>query len=109
MQAAIVAVIVAVAVAYATWKLMPRAVRVRLATGLVGWARRRGRLDDDAAARLARRMTAGGCGSCDSCGTCSPKDAAASDASVLRYRPGAADGEGGRDRARAPSNEARIP
>ena len=87
MQAATIAVIVALAAVYATWKLMPRAVRARLASRVVGWARRRGRLSEDDAALLSRRLNAGGCGSCDSCGSCSPKDAAASDASVIRHLP----------------------
>ena len=87
MQTAIVAVIVALAAVYATWKLMPRAVRARIASGVVGLARRRGRLSEGDAERLSRRLNAGGCGSCDSCGSCRPKDAAATDASVMRHLP----------------------
>jgi hypothetical protein len=87
MQAAAVAVIVALAAVYATWKLMPRALRARLASGVVGWARRRGRLTEDGATLLSRRLNAGGCGSCDSCGSCGPKDAAASEASAMRFLP----------------------
>ena len=101
MQAVAVAVIVALAAVYATWKLMPRAIRARLASGVVGWARLRGRLSEDDAALLSRRLTAGGCGSCDSCGSCGPKDAAASDASVMRYLPHASSGEPDPDRSPA--------
>jgi hypothetical protein len=81
--------IVALAAGYATWKLMPRALRARLAQATVGWAQRRGRLSDEQAAALARRLTASGCGQCDSCGTCGPAPAppAPSDASVLRFTP----------------------
>ena len=88
MQQAAVFVIVAVAGLYAAWKLMPRALRVRLTQVGIGWARRRGRLSDDEAAALARRLTASGCGSCDSCGSCSTTPAVTPDASVLRFEPG---------------------
>jgi hypothetical protein len=88
MQQAVVFAIVAVAGLYAAWKLMPRALRVRLTQVGVGWARRRGRLSDDEAAALARRLTASGCGSCESCGSCATPPAVAPDASVLRYAPG---------------------
>ena len=87
MQDIAVFVIVALAAGYAAWKLMPRALRVRLAQATVGWAQRRGRLSDQHAAALARRLTAGGCGQCDSCGTCGPAPgpAAPPDTSVLRF------------------------
>ena len=80
-------VIVALAATYAAWKLMPRALRGRLAQATVGWAQRRGRLSDQRAAALARRLTASGCGHCDSCGTCGPAPgpAAPPDVSVLRF------------------------
>ena len=39
-------VIVALAAIYAAWKLMPRALRARLAQATVGWVQRRGRLSD---------------------------------------------------------------
>jgi len=90
MQEIAVFVIVALAVIYAAWKLMPRALRVRLAQATVGWAQRRGKLSDQEAAALARRLTASGCGDCDSCGTCGPTSdpAAASNESVLRFTQG---------------------
>jgi hypothetical protein len=74
MQEIAVFVIVALAAICAAWKLMPRALRVRLAQAMVGWARRRGRLSDHEAIALARRLTASGCGSCESCGACGPPD-----------------------------------
>ena len=87
MQQATVFLIVALAGLYAAWKLMPRALRARLARAGVGWARRRGRLSEDKAAALTRRLTASGCGSCDSCGSCAGAPAAAPDAPVLRIVP----------------------
>ena len=87
MQQAVVFVIVAVAGLYAAWKLMPRALRVLLTRAGVGWARRRGRLSDDEAAALARRLTASGCSSCDSCGSCAQVPTAAQEISVLRIVP----------------------
>jgi len=87
MQQAAVFVIVAVAGLYAAWKLMPRALRARLAQGIVRWGRRRGRLSDEEATVLARRLTASGCGSCDSCGTCATAPGVTPDASVLRFVP----------------------
>jgi hypothetical protein len=87
MQEIAVFVIVALAAVYAAWKLMPRALRVRLAQATVGWARRRERLSDHQAAALARRLTASGCGSCQSCGACGPEPGAAPDAAVLRLVP----------------------
>jgi hypothetical protein len=87
MEQAAVFVIVALAGLYASWKLMPRALRARLAQAGVGWARRRGRLSGDEAAALTRRLTASGCGSCDSCGSCVTKPGAAPDTSVLRIVP----------------------
>jgi hypothetical protein len=87
MEQAAVFVIVAMAGLYAAWKLMPRALRARLTRAGVGWARRRGRLSDDEAAALARRLSASGCGSCDSCGSCASAPPVAPDASVLRIVP----------------------
>ncbi|MBK8740444.1 MAG: hypothetical protein IPM02_13365 [Betaproteobacteria bacterium] len=84
-----VGVIVALAALYATWKLLPRGLRVRLAQAVAGRARRGGWLDPGAAATLARRLAAGGCGSCDSCGTCAPESLAAQDATVVRFTQGA--------------------
>jgi len=86
-QEAVVFAIVALAAAYAAWRLMPRVLRGRLAHAMAGFARRRGRLSDRDAAALARRLTASGCGSCDSCGPCGPEPAAAPNVSVLRQVP----------------------
>jgi hypothetical protein len=72
MQEIAVFVMVALATLYALWKFMPRGLRARLAGATAGWARRRGRLTDDGAAALARRLTAGGCGNCKSCRACAP-------------------------------------
>ena len=81
-------VIVALAAAYAIWKLMPRALRVRLTQKIVGIARRRGQLSERDAAALAKRLTASGCGSCDTCGTCAPAPKAAPDNAAIRFVPG---------------------
>jgi len=91
MQEIAALVIVAFAATYAAWKLMPRALRARLAQATVVWARRRGRLSDDQAVALSRRLTASGCGSCDSCRTCGPERAP--DASSLRFVQGPARNE----------------
>lgn len=91
MQELAVFLIVLLAAAYATWKLMPRALRVRFAQSVVARARRDGRMSDREAAALARKLTASGCGSCDTCGTCGPEPAAAPavkrDAVLLRFPP----------------------
>jgi hypothetical protein len=86
MQTVTVAIIVVLAACYATWRLLPRAVRAGLASRLVGFLRGRGRLSDDEAVALSRRMTGGGCGNCDSRGSCSRQDVAPPAASVLRQR-----------------------
>ena len=83
--------LVALAALYAAWKLMPRALRVRAAQALTGWARRRGRLSEREAAALQRRLTASGCGDCESCGTCRP--AAAPDAAAVPIVPGRSGGK----------------
>lgn len=89
MQTIAVVVIVTLAASYSTWKLMPRAWRARGAQAIIGWVRRNGRLADDTAADLARRLTASGCGSCDSCGACAPKhDERAPGPSVVVRRAG---------------------
>ena len=85
LQQIVVFAIVAVAAAYAGWKLMPRALRARLAQASVGWARRRGKLSDAYAAALAQRLTASGCGACDSCGACAPSPKATSAPAPLQY------------------------
>jgi hypothetical protein len=98
MQGVIVAVIVVLAACYATWTLMPRSVRARLASRVVGFARARGRLSDDEAIALSRRIIGGGCGNCDSRGSCSRKEPAPSP--VLRHLPGPAHDECAADAAR---------
>ena len=65
-------VIVGLAASYAAWKLMPRALRARLAYATAGWVQRRGRLSDTDAAALVSRLTGSGCGDCKSCGSCGP-------------------------------------
>ena len=87
MQTVTVAIIVVLAACYATWRLLPQSIRAGLASRLVGFLRARGRLSDDEAIALSRRMTGGGCGNCDSRGSCSRKDPAPSPASVLRHLP----------------------
>lgn len=88
---------VALAAVYAVWKFMPRALRGRLAQVTVGWARRRGRLSDDGAAALSRRLTASGCGTCESCRACGPDVAAtpgtgsAPEGAVVHFVPGPAE------------------
>ncbi|MEO8506973.1 MAG: DUF6587 family protein [Betaproteobacteria bacterium] len=89
MQTIAVVVMVTLAAIYSAWKLMPRTWRARGAQALIGWVRRHGRLADDTAADLARRLTASGCGSCESCGACAPKpDERAPGPSVVVRRPG---------------------
>ena len=89
LQQIAVGVIVALAALYATWKLLPRGLRARLAQAVARRARRGGWLDPAEEASLARRLAAGGCGSCDSCGTCAPESLAAQDATVVRFAQGA--------------------
>jgi hypothetical protein len=93
LQQVAVFAIVALASVYAVWKLMPRALRARLAHAMLGWAQRRGRLSGENVAALEQRLTASGCGSCDSCGNCGTGPAAASDESVVRFVQDAAQGE----------------
>lgn len=93
MQTIAVVVMVTLAAIYSAWKLMPRAWRARGAQAIIGWGRRNGRLSDDAAADLARHLTATGCGSCDSCGACAPKPGErARSPSVVVRRPGESTG-----------------
>jgi len=87
MQAVTVAVIVALAAAYATWRLLPQSVRVPLVSRVVRFMRARGRLSHHEAIALSRRMIGGGCSNCDSVGSCSRKDLSTSRASVLRHVP----------------------
>ena len=87
MQTIAVFAIVALAAAYATWKLLPRALKGRLAEQVVRSARRRAGLSDRAAAALSQRLNRGGCGSCDACDTGGAKAAAAAGAAVVRHLP----------------------
>jgi hypothetical protein len=84
MQEFAVFVIVGLAASYAAWKLMPNALRARLVQATVGWMQRGGRLSDQDAATLARRLTGSDCGNCKSCGP-AEKSTGTSDASVLRF------------------------
>ena len=99
MQTLTVAIIVVLAACYATWRLLPQSVRASLASRLVGFLRARGRLSDDEAIALSRRMTVGGCGNCDSRGSCSRQDLAPPAASVLRHLPAPARDECAADAA----------
>ena len=70
MEQVLVAVIVVLAFAYATWTMMPRALRTRIAFAVVGLCRRAG-WGGAGAARLAERISASpGCTSCESCKGC---------------------------------------
>jgi hypothetical protein len=85
-QQIVVFAIVALAFGYASWKLMPRAWRTRLAQSAVRWMQGRG-LSQAGATALERRLSTSGCGECDSCGTCGTAagPASASDVSVVRF------------------------
>jgi len=89
MQEAAVLVIVALAAGYAAWRLMPRALRIRLARTVISRARRRWGFSDRDAAAIEPRLASGGCGSCGSCGGCPPGPVARSDSAALRYVPDA--------------------
>ena len=65
---AIVFVIVAVATAYAAWRVLPGGVRQGLAGSLARWMQRHGQWS--AAERLQMHLTGKACGACDSCGGC---------------------------------------
>jgi hypothetical protein len=90
MQEGAVFVIVALAAGYAASRLMPRALRIRLARTIVSRARRRWGFSDRGSAAIERHLSSGGCGSCDSCGGCPPGPAAGSGSAALRYVPDAA-------------------
>jgi hypothetical protein len=69
-QSLVVFVIVAIAVAYASVKLMPGPWRRRLAAGAAVFAKRSG-ASDVLARRVEAKLSSGGaCGSCDSCKAC---------------------------------------
>jgi hypothetical protein len=99
MQALTVAVIVPLAACYATWRLLPQSVRAGVVSRVVGFLRARGRLSDDEAIALSRRMTGGGCGNCDSRGSCARKQPVLPPASVLRHLPASPRGECAADAA----------
>ncbi len=65
--------IVAIAAAYAAWKLLPSALTRRLASAFVvrarGWGVSNTRLD-----RWQRRVATKACGACDACNGCAPTD-----------------------------------
>ena len=72
MEQVLVSVIVVLAFAYATWTMMPRALRTRMAVAVIGLCRRAG-WERAGAARLAERITTSpGCTSCESCNGCQP-------------------------------------
>ena len=70
MQAVVTFSIVALASAYAMLRFMPKAWRLRLASGAAGLTTRIG-LSDGAARRVEAKLSSGGaCGSCDTCKSC---------------------------------------
>lgn len=70
MEQVLVAVIVVLAFAYATWTMMPRALRTRIAVAVMGLCRRAG-WEGSGAARLAARISASpGCTNCETCKGC---------------------------------------
>ena len=70
MEQVLVSVIVVLAFAYATWTMMPRALRTRIAVAVVGLCRRVG-WKGSGAARLAEQITSSpGCTSCETCKGC---------------------------------------
>lgn len=70
MEQILVLVIVFLAIAYATWTIMPQALRKGTATAVMGLCRRCG-WEGPGAARLAERISARpGCTSCESCKGC---------------------------------------
>lgn len=72
MDQVLVAVIVVLAFAYATWTMVPRALRTRIAVVVMGLCRRAG-WEGAGAARLAERITTSpGCTGCESCKGCHP-------------------------------------
>ena len=87
MQELAVFVIVGLAAFYAAYKLMPRAMRARLALATAGWAQRRGPLSDHDAAALASRLTGSGCGDCKCCGSCGPAPKSATLPASIRMGP----------------------
>ena len=85
MEQVLVAVIVVLAFAYATWTMMPRALRTRIAVAVVGLCRRAG-WEGSGAARLAERISASpGCTSCETCKGCQAEIRSSVD-SVRRFR-----------------------
>ena len=64
-------VIVALAVAYAGWKLLPAALTRRVASALLARARSAG-VASERLARWERRIAVKSCGACDACNGCAP-------------------------------------
>lgn len=78
-------VIVALALAYAAWKLLPAALTRRIASALLTRARRAG-VASERLARWERRMAVKSCGACDACNGCAPAPAVNSDGrSAIRF------------------------
>jgi hypothetical protein len=70
MEQVLVSVIVVLAFAYATWAVMPRALRTRIAVAVFELCRRAG-WKCSGAARLAEQINARpGCTSCETCKRC---------------------------------------
>jgi hypothetical protein len=70
-QQILVALIVALAAAYAVWRWMPGSWRRAAAGRLAAGTQRAGLVDAERAQQLAASLgKASGCGSCDSCGSC---------------------------------------
>ena len=82
MQLLIVAAIVAVALVYAVWKLMPAALRRALAPRAAALAQRLGASDANARRVEAKLTTGGACGSCDTCKACATPDTSAPDGAM---------------------------
>jgi hypothetical protein len=71
-QEIIVALIVALAAAYAVWRWMPGSWRRAAAARLAAASQGAGLVDAERARQLAASLAkSSGCGSCDSCGACS--------------------------------------
>ena len=75
-QNIVVALIVALAACYATWRWMPAGWRRTAAKKLASVTQRAGLVDQARADRLAASLAKNsGCGACDTCGACGKADA----------------------------------
>lgn len=74
-QNIVVALIVAFAAFYATWRWMPAGWRRSAAQKLASITRRAGLVDQARADQLAASLAkSSGCGACDTCGACGKAD-----------------------------------